>query len=1059
MISARISLTFATIAAALTISACSTSSLTPTLEEERVDWENPEIISRNRADTPATFTAFESVALAEIGDRDQSEYFQSLDGPWHYKWSETPSDRPVEFWREDYEVSNWDLLEVPSNWELNGYGRPHYVNIDYVFEPNQPFIPHEMNNVGSYKRTFDVPNSWEGRRIFVTFGTANSAMYLWVNGQKVGYSQGSKLPVRFDVTDFVRTGMNDIAAEVYRWSDGSYLEDQDFWSFSGIERSVFLEARNANHVADFFARATLEDDYTTGSLNLDVNVRSSAGSVGALQLTAVLLNGDEQVFKGTRAIVASGGSEVATFTASFPEVRKWTAETPNLYTLRLTLHDSAGELLEVIQSEIGFRRVEIRGGQLQVNGAPIAIRGVNRHEHDPITGRVVSTETMIEDIRLLKQNNFNAVRTSHYPNDPRWYALADEYGLYVVDEANIESHQYMQYFPKEYHLGYKPEWEEAHLDRVRRMVERDKNHPSIILWSLGNEAGIGPTFEKMTDWIRDRDPSREIVYEGTGQIDGHNPHDFLNIYTPMYDTAAEALTYAATDHEQPYILIEYAHAMGNSLGNFQEYWDVFYQEPKLQGGFIWDWVDQTLLKHRDDGSKYWAYGGEFGPGKTDGNFLANGLIQPDRTPNPHLWEARKVQQPVAFTLASKSDDSRTLSIEIENRHDFIDLKGLDFEWLVSEEGMPVSKGEMPGVSVSAGDSQIVVLELPELSFDPAKEYHLTVSAMAKSGYQKAVPAGHEVAFEQFELTGRTQRASDTDPGEGLSIDDAEDQIEITGSDFALSISRETGEIVSWERAGAPVILAPIVPNFWRASTDNDLGAGLNEELALWKSIYDVKSALNVDVIESNANSVIVSTSRLLGDSGQVSLKMDYAVSANGAVNYSMALDPIGANLPEIPRFGISLTVPSEFANLNWFGRGPHESYIDRKSSARIGRWSARVEDQHHDYSRPQETGNKTDVRWLSLSGDDQSGLIALGKPLFDSSALSFPNAALSYEPELRKHGADLVATDTITLNIDKFQMGVGGDNSWGFKPLDAYRFEAKPYEFSVELRALSASED
>ena len=708
------------------------------------DWENPAVYAINREAPRATLFPFESRELAAGRDRAKSAWFRSLNGRWKFHWVATPDERPRDFFQPAFDDAGWAEIPVPSNWELEGYGVPIYVNAGYPFKKDPPRIAHDDNPVGSYRTRFTLPETWNGRRVFVHFGAVSSAFHLWINGEAVGDSEGSKTPAEFDVTKFVRPGENLLAAEVYRWSDGSYLEDQDFWRLSGIQRDVFLYATPDTRVRDVFAVARLDADYRDGLLTVEARVRNHReDAVAGLRLSVELLD-DAAVRPGgtlAREVALPADGELSyAFAARVAAPRPWTAETPDLYTLLVTLADSAGRVLEVQSVRVGFRTVEIKGGRLLVNGRRVMIKGVNRHEHDPDTGHVVSETSMRRDIELMKQFNLNAVRTSHYPDDPRWYDLADEYGLYLVDEANIESHG--MGYRLDTTLGNNPVWLGQHLDRTERMVERDKNHPSVIIWSLGNEAGNGTNFYATYGWIKSRDASRPVQYERS--LREWN----TDIYVPMYPTFERLIDYAEHNDDRPLIMCEYAHAMGNSVGNFQDYWNVIRRHDVLQGGFIWDWVDQGIRTTNASGQEIFAYGGDFGPPGTpsDGNFCINGIVAPDRALNPSIWEVKKVYQPVDLQAA----DPATGEVTIVNGYDFRSLDGLDLVWTVLEDGAPVESGTLPVPAVAASERAAVKVPFRAIRPAPGAEYHLDVSIRRRAA-EPLVPAGHEIAWEQFEL--------------------------------------------------------------------------------------------------------------------------------------------------------------------------------------------------------------------------------------------------------------------------------------------------------------------
>jgi beta-galactosidase len=777
------------------------------------------------------------------------------------------------------------------------------------------------------------------------------------------------------------------------------------------------------------------------------------GGAPGLSLRYQLLDGDIVLARGS----ADDDLAEARFTATVPGVEAWSAETPHRYGLLIELTDAAGATVEAVYDEIGFRRVDVAGGRLLVNGRAVTLRGVNRHEHHPVTGRVLDPETMLTDIQLLKRLNFNAVRTSHYPNDPRWYDLADRYGLYLVDEANIESHAYMGRGKEDgpqHWLGNKPYFYRSHLARVTRMVERDKNHPSIILWSLGNEAGLGQAFEDAAAWVKARDPSRVVSYEGTGQTEGHDPRDFLALYTPMYDRVAEMQDYLSSNPTRAIIQFEYAHAMGNSLGGFQEYWDLIWAEPMAQGGFIWDWVDQTFLEHRPDGRPYWAYGGDYDEGRNDGNFLANGIVQPDRSLNPHAWEARKVMQPVAF----ETFDATSGNLRIRNRHDFVDLSGLALEWSLEEDGVELAGGRLPALATPAGASETVQLALPAPAARPGREYFLRVDARAQVDYQPLVPEGEVVAWAQFPLSWSAPAEARPAAAAALDVSEDSDWIRVSGPEFTATVDRHTGYLVSLTRNGVEFIESPLQPHFWRAPNDNDVGARIPEALAVWKTLDDGRTVERVDVERLAGGAIAVPVAATYA-SGQLRYLTRYTFHPGGDVVVANEVVPAGDGLPEFYRVGMTLTAPGDFDRLRWFGRGPQESYADRKSGAAVGLYAGRVAEQFHDYSRPQETGNKVDVRWLAVERADGAGLAVIGQPLLSVTALPFPYADLDYHPGEQRHGADLRPKDVTTLNIDLAQMGVGGDNSWGFWPLEQYRLPLQAYRYAFRLAVFGAGED
>lgn len=1037
---------------------------------ERVEWENPEIFAQNKLPARATFYAYESADLAKKQVREKSDYFVSLNGDWHFNWVRKPVDRPQDFWQTGFDYSTWGTIEVPSNWELQGHGIPHYVNIDYVFPANQPFIPHEYNPVGSYIKQLDVPSNWQGKRVYLHFGAVNSAMYIWVNGKKVGYSQGSKLPAEFDITDYVSAGANKVAVEVYRWSDGSYLEDQDAWSLSGIDREVYAYATPQTQISDYTVTADLDNSFENGvfNLSLDIGSEQNKSVTGKFEITITDSEADGgKTLLNKKVTVEVSNKQSVELAGVINNVQAWSAETPKLYTL--TINAEFNGETQVIKQQIGFRHLTMIHGQFLVNGKAVTIRGVNRHEHDANTGKALSLEGMIEDIKLMKQLNVNAVRTSHYPNDPRFYDLADQYGLYILDEANIESHEYMQKglgkdskAQQQYFLGYQPEWQAAHIDRVQRMVERDKNHPSIILWSLGNEAGFGTAFEKSAAWIKENDPTRPVTYGGWPTVDGHSLLEYTDIYTPMYDFLYEMEDWAQSNPKQPMIQAEYAHAMGNSLGNLQEYWDLIYSYPQLQGGFIWDWVDQTLLKTNDKGQTIMAYGGDFGesPRPDSDSFLANGVIQSDRTLNPHAWELKKVYQPLYF----KSVDLESFTFVLENNHNFTSADHYNFDWMLAKNGRKVKQGRLRGINAEAGKKQVFTLHknagLADYSFLPNTEYHLTIRATAKANQTAFIAEGDVVAWQQFSLTQpiftpeNERETNVVNVGQVLTLARNSEQLAIKGKGFSVNFDKTTGVISSYKINGNELVKQGLAANLWRVPTDNDYGAQLPEKLAIWQQASEQQKLLSITAKQLSNGNVEINTEHELGDN-TATFVTQYTVNNKGAVDVSADLYPQQWRLPMLPKVGMNMMLNGDYKNFTWFGRGPHENYIDRKTSAAVAVYQSHVDQQYHDYARPQETGNKTDVRWFSLTNDQGVGIRVTGQQLLSISALPMLNSDLQHDRKaVRLHGAEVAIKDLVNLNIDYKQMGLGGDNSWGALPHSQYQIPSGHYHYGFTIEPI-----
>jgi len=1021
------------------------------VDPARPDWENPAVFARGKLPASATGFPFESRAKALAGDEAASARHVSLDGTWRFAFSPDADRLPAGFERPDYDVSAWKQIKVPADWQTQGFDQPRYNNITYPFPANRPLIPHATNPVGSYRRDVTLPAGWSGQDVILHIGAAGSAYYVWVNGEKVGYSEDSKLPSEFDVTRWVKPGRNTVAIQIFRWSDGSYLEDQDFWRVSGIERSVYLMAAPKLRVRDVFVHAGLDAADRDGRLAVDVAV--TPGNAASVRL--VLLDGARQVLTRTQPVAAAAAERALTLTADVPAVKPWTAETPYLYTLVTELVDARGALLQSTARSIGFRTVAIRNGQVTVNGKPITIRGVNRHEHDPETFHVVSRASMERDIQLMKQNNINAIRTSHYPNDPYLYDLADRYGLYVMDEANIESHAYMDYanrVPDErarYQIGFDPAWKDAHVSRVANMVERDKNHPSVIFWSLGNEAGIGPNFRAAAEAAKTRDPGRLISYLGWGTFGGihdHRPNDFADIYAPMYDPAVRMADYAANwNFKQPMIQCEYAHMMGNSGGNLKEYWDTIYAHPdKLQGGFAWDWVDQSMYRYTGDGRRYWGDGGEYGPNPGGDIEFGDGLLQSDRTPNPQLFELRKVYAPVQFD----GFDPASGRVTVRNRHDFRDLSGFDFDWELAENGVVVAQGALPPQSVGPRAAGTMVLPVATYARKADAEYFVTVRVRAKAGAVPAVAGGATVGFEQFALGAAPVVAVAAAAGK-VDMRQSGGTITLAAGPASLEIDRATG-LVRRYVAGGRELASGGAPHFWRAVTDNDLGIGTAEQLKVWKTMSDTRRVTAIRAAKTDAGAS-VTVDYALGD-GDATFTSVYTMAGDGTVDVSGALTPVKTKLPPPFRVGLAFAMPTDVTTVEWYGRGPHESYVDRKTSAPIGLWRGAIAEQSHDYIRPQETGNKVDVRWMELSGAGR-GLRVQGATPLMINALAFPYADLDrHEPGTWK-STDVVPHGQVTLLIDSAQWGVGGDTQWSEfgKPLPQYRVPLAPTRVAFRL--------
>jgi beta-galactosidase len=1014
------------------------------------DWENPQMFGQNKEPPHCTLMVYPDAKAALNSDWKESKFFNSLNGVWKFHWVSKPSDRPHDFYKIDYNVNSWDEIPVPSNWQMHGYGIPIYSNVRYPFKADPPHIPHDNNPVGSYRRLFKIPGSWRGRPVFLHFDGVESAFYVWVNGKKVGYSQGSRTPAEFNITSFIQEGENLLAVEVYRFSDGSYLEDQDFWRLSGIFRNVYLFSTPDVHIRDFFVRGDLDIEYRNGILEITAKVRNySKMQCGAHTLDAELLHGKDVVasLSEKTAYFDAGAESIVKMKIGVSEPLKWSAERPHLYRLLLTLKNDSGEIKEVIPCTIGFRKVEIHGGQLLVNGAPILIKGVNRHEHDPDTGHYITVESMIRDIKLMKQLNINTVRTCHYPDDPMWYTLCDRFGLYVIDEANIESHG-IGYHPEKT-LGNKAVWKAAHLDRTIRMVERDKNHACVIIWSLGNEGGDGTNFEATSEWIHLRDPSRPVHYERAGE------RRHTDIVCPMYSRIKNIVSYAEEPKERPLIMCEYAHAMGNSVGNLKEYWDAITKYKHLQGGSIWDWVDQGLRKYTGlvkDGVRewFWAYGGDYGDEPNDGNFCINGLVFPDRSLPPKAFEVKKVYQSIGI----KAENLLAGRVKVFNNMFFTNLDRFILTWSLSEDGKIIQNGTLHPMDLAPGDSAVVVLPFKRPDIAPGAEYWLKVGFQLFHDDTWAAQ-GHEVALEQLRIPYPALPKPELDLAEipELVLEDSTSCIVIRGPDFSVTFSKTTGTISNLVYSGKNILSdsgesvnGPLL-NVFRAPTDNDKYLSKQwVKVGLDKLDRQVKQ-VRVDQLNRKAVQVLIDQYyRGAEEDTGFEHRCAYTVLGNGMIYFDNIINPVG-ELPILPRLGVKMTLYPELDRFQWYGRGPWENYPDRKESAAIGHFSTTVAEQAVPYVRPQETGNKEEVRWAALLDESQTGLLVVAE---DVIAIS----ALHYTPDdLRKaqHIHELHPRKEVILCVDYRQCGLG-NGSCGPGVLDRYALKPESVRYSFSIR-------
>jgi len=1056
------------------------------------DWKNPALTGVNNLAPHATMvvcpdaSTAKNIGVVSNAERVKSPFYRSLDGGWKYHYAADHGGRVPDFWKPGFDDSKWATIPVPSNVEMCGYGIPIYVNVKYPWtwhgtKASPPIVPDDdpNNTVSSYRRTFDLPESWGGRRVLITFDGVNSFFSLWVNGEKVGVGKDSRTPVEFDITKFLKPGKNLLAVENFRWCDGSYLEDQDFWRMSGIFRDVYLWSPPDPHIRDFEIKTDLDAQYRDAVLKVDAKIEDHGASGAAGTLEAELFDpaGSHVATASAALEIPASGDGSTTLATKIQNPLKWTAETPDLYLLLLTLKDAKGKVQEVIPSRVGFRKVEIKDGNLLVNGQRPFIKGVNHQECDPDLGQVYTPERMLQDILLMKQNNINAVRNSHYPNAPAWYDLCDRYGIYLIDEANIESHG-MGYGPES--LAKNPAWLDAHMNRTVRLVERDKNHPSVIVWSLGNEAGDGSNFEATSAWIKQRDPSRPVQYEKAKE------KPYTDIVCPMYGTPKEMEEYAAKPQARPYILCEYEHAMGNSSGNMWDYWDLIYAKPYLQGGCIWDWVDQSLRQPQDrktrevvvpvkPGDKtFWAYGGDIGPEDTpsDDNSGADGLVSPDRQPHPSLSQVRHVYQ----YIQCKPADLATRTVEVRNWFDFSNPKDLAvLDWRVTADGKEIQSGSMSAPDLTPHTSARITVPVRPFKPEPGVEYFLDLSFRLSHDLPWA-KKGHEIAWDQFELPDSAPApVADAGAFPKLDLKQTDALVVVGGKDFTVTFDKKSGALTSLKSRGVELIESPLRPDFWRAPTDNDRGrkmANLHTEMegakqkkdqfgrihktqGIWREAHE-NAVLESFVVTPGADGREVEVAATLGlPSVNAQWTTRYTVSGDGGIAVAASFVPQDKDLPALPRLGMQMVLPSGFDRIAWFGPGPQETYSDRKD-ARVGLYSGTVREQFFaDYSQPGESGNKVDVRWAAITNDRGVGLLVVGDPLLSVNAMHHTAEDL----RAQKHSFELPHHDSTMLNIDWKQQGLGGDDSWRAWPHDPYMIPCEPQGYGFRIRPLGPSDD
>lgn len=1020
-------------------------------QKDKPWWLDPEVNEVNTMAPRAAFFAYETENLAKADQKARSERYLSLEGKWKFNFSKDHDKAPRDFYSLKYDDSQWTDFPVPGILELNGYGDAIYSNNGYPwrtqFRPEPPFVEERNNYTGSYRKMVTVPADWKGERIYLHVGSATSNLMVWVNGKFVGYSEDSKVSAEFDLTKYLTPGKeNLIAMQVMRWCDGSYLEDQDFWRFTGIAREVYLYARPQAHIADLFITPDLVNNYQDGTLEVKLN------AVGAKGETVMFSLKDKEGKEVAAQTAKVGGNGEVKVNFNVKNPLKWTAETPNLYTLYTTLMDGK-QVAEVVPQRVGFRKVEIKNAQVLVNGQPVLFKGANRHELDPVTGYVVSMDRMLEDIRVMKELNINAVRTCHYPNDPRWYELCDIYGIYMVAEANIESHG-MGYGDKT--LAKEPTYEKAHLERNESNIKIYKNHPSIIFWSVGNEAGYGPNFEKAYDLVKAYDPSRPCQYEQAGQ------NGKTDIFCPMYYDYGGCEWYAKGDNPRPLIQCEYAHAMGNSMGGFKEYWDMVRKYPKYQGGFIWDFVDQGLRVKNKQGKTIYAYGGDFGRYPTsDHNFNCNGIINPYRKPNPHANEVRYYYQNIWAT----AKDLKAGEVEVYNENFFKSLDDVELQWTLESEGKVLANGRS-ALDIPAQQKRVVKLDGYSLPADVKGEVVLNLDFVLKKA-EPMLDAGYAVAREQFVVnpytfpTMESVLAVTSGKYDTRKVEKEEKVawVTLSAGNTSVTFNHWNGWIDYLDVDGKPMLEEgyAITPDFWRAPTDNDYGAGTQRKLHAWKNPEMKMKSFKVVENEGKAEKGVEVVYDM--PSVEATLTMTYTLTPAGelVVNEAMTVNKDAKHKPELMRYGMQLVMPKAYNMLTYYGKGPGENYIDRNNGDRLGVYDAKVADQYWGYVRPQESGNKTEVRYWQVKDENGKGLEFYSFAPMECSTLNYLASDLDDgwdKNAHQSHSGDLTPRDFSVVKLAARQRGLACVNSWGAIPLEQYRMPYQDYSFTYVIRPL-----
>jgi len=1013
------------------------------------DWENEKIFKRNKETGHATLIPFSNEKNARSCNIQESEFYISLNGTWDFHWYKNPIAANFDSKGMGSAASKANKISVPGSWQLQGYDIPIYTNVQYPFKPvDPPNVPDDYNPVGYYFRTFQFPDDWQDRQVFLHFDGVKSAFYVWVNGENIGYSEGSATPAEFNITQFLNKDENRIEVKVIRWSDGSYLEDQDAWRLSGIYRDVYLFATPNLHVRDIFVHTIFDKNYQNAHLKVKAYVENYDENPKENHCIDLYLfdQNNKEVLRSSKVLSAIKGQEQleVQISQALKNPKKWSAEIPYLYTLILHLKNKIGDIIEIESSKVGFRCVEIKDGQLLVNGKAIILKGVNRHEHDPDHGRTISEKMMIRDIKLMKQFNINAVRTSHYPNSPRWYSLCDEYGLYLIDETNLETHELWS------KLSVDPKWKSAYLDRCQRMVMRDKNHPSVIIWSLGNEAGYGENHEAMANWIRKYDSTRPIHYEATDPGYSSEPSHF-DIIANMYPTVEFMVELTENNPDRPVIICEYAHAMGNSVGNLKDYWDAIEKYPRIQGAFIWDWVDQGLRQTTAEGVEWFAYGGDFGENITDGNFCINGLVFPDRVPQPELYEVKKVHQSVKIDAVDLAEGV----VRIVNNYDFQNLYFTEIFWDLTANGKIVQEGSVRRLDLAAGEQRDVAIPIDNIQPKPGYEYHLNLKCKLAENLPWA-EKGHIIAWNQFYYPLETpeREVIDLDDLPSVDISQSDDHIDIKGDEFSLGFDKRIGTFSFYKVNGINLVTKGPLPSFWRAPTDNDDGGNERSFGHRWREAGLNAPDFRIRQIAVKQPHSSVARINVLQDivtkRGVIESNIVYTIYGNGELMLDVQYE-LDKSLPPVPKIGLKMILPQQFEDIQWYGRGPHESYWDRKQSASVGLYKGKVKDQYTPYIMPQENGNKTDVRWITLTDDDKNGFLVCGESLLNVSAHEYTVKNLTEA----RHTFEVKRSGNITLNLDHQLMGLGGDDSWNPRTHEAYLLYPGNYAYSLRIIPIS----